>query len=121
IKPASDGCTAEWYAQQWRNGKRTTAKMGAYPTLSLAKARERFGQDYGEALSAGTPLARASAVAAGTVQDLINGYCDSLDQRGASSASDNRQRLTKFAEFVGPNTSARDVTPADVVEYLRPI
>jgi hypothetical protein len=32
--------TAEWMAQQWREGKRIKEKLGAYPPLWLAQARE---------------------------------------------------------------------------------
>ena len=40
--------TAEWMAQQWRDGKRAKAKLGDYPSMSLAQAREVFKRDYAD-------------------------------------------------------------------------
>src|SRR3546814_7632256 len=41
LKPMPKRVTADWMAQQWRDGKRTKKKLGAYPSMSLAQARER--------------------------------------------------------------------------------
>ena len=41
---------AEWMAQQWRDGKRTKKKLGAYPSMSLAQAREVFKRDFSDAI-----------------------------------------------------------------------
>ena len=40
LKPMPTRVTAEWMAQQWRDGKRSKAKIGDYPSMSLAQARE---------------------------------------------------------------------------------
>ena len=40
LKPMPKRVTADWMAQQWRDGKRTKKKIGAYPSMSLAQARE---------------------------------------------------------------------------------
>ncbi len=50
IKPTPRRITAEWMAQQWREGRRTKAKIGTYPLLSLAGAREIFQRDFAEAI-----------------------------------------------------------------------
>ena len=39
LKPMPKRVTADWMAQQWRDGKRTKKKIGSYPSMSLAQAR----------------------------------------------------------------------------------
>lgn len=36
LKPMPTRVTADWMAQQWRDGKRTKKKLGSYPSISLA-------------------------------------------------------------------------------------
>src|SRR5437016_14378336 len=48
LKPMPTRVTAEWMAQQWRDGRRTKSKIGSYPALSLADAREIFSRDYAQ-------------------------------------------------------------------------
>ncbi len=45
LKPMPSRVTAEWMAQQWRDGKRIKKKLGNYPSMSLAQAREVFNRD----------------------------------------------------------------------------
>ena len=33
LKPMPKRVTADWMAQQWRDGKRTKKKIGAYPSM----------------------------------------------------------------------------------------
>ena len=42
LKPMPTRVTADWMAQQWRDGKRLKKKLGSYPSMSLGKAREVF-------------------------------------------------------------------------------
>lgn len=42
LKPMPKRVTADWMAQQWRDGKRTKKKLGSYPSMSLAQAREIY-------------------------------------------------------------------------------
>jgi hypothetical protein len=42
LRPMPRRVTAEWMVQQWRAGRRTKAKIGSYPALSLSGAREIF-------------------------------------------------------------------------------
>jgi hypothetical protein len=46
LKPLPTRVTAEWMAQQWRDGRRTKSKIGAYPAMSLSDAREIFKRDF---------------------------------------------------------------------------
>jgi hypothetical protein len=38
--------TAEWMAQQWRDGRRVKAKIGSCPTLTLLQTRKIFACDF---------------------------------------------------------------------------
>ncbi|MDA9481481.1 hypothetical protein XI07_05575 [Bradyrhizobium sp. CCBAU 11445] len=42
LKPMPKRVTADWTAQQGCDGKRAKKKLGAYPSTSLAQAREIF-------------------------------------------------------------------------------
>ncbi len=46
LKKMPTRVTAEWMAQQWRDGRRTKKKIGNYPSMPLAQAREVFKRDY---------------------------------------------------------------------------
>ena len=46
LKPMPKRVTADWMAQQWRDGKRSKKKIGAYPSMSLAQAREIYKRDF---------------------------------------------------------------------------
>ena len=50
LKPMPARVTAEWMAQQWRDGRRTKSKIGTYPALSLSAAREIFKRDFAEVI-----------------------------------------------------------------------
>jgi hypothetical protein len=38
VRPMPTRVTADWMAQQWRDKKRIKKKLGAYPSMSLARA-----------------------------------------------------------------------------------
>jgi hypothetical protein len=56
LKPMPKRVTAEWMAQQWREGKRTKAKIGDYPSMGLADAREVFKRDYADVIQRGSSI-----------------------------------------------------------------
>src|SRR3546814_19639308 len=56
LKPMPKRVTADWMAQQWRDGKRTKKKLGAYPSMSLAQAREIFQRDFADVNKKGRRL-----------------------------------------------------------------
>jgi integrase len=121
IKPMPARVTAEWMAQQWRDGRRTKAKIGSYPAMSLAAAREIFGRDYAQLILKGRSVKAARDVRAGSLTDLLEAYIEHLKSEGKSSWSDYEQQLDKVADAIGRNLPARDVTPDDVLSVLRPI
>ena len=56
LKPMPTRVTAEWMAQQWRDGRRTKSKIGSYPALSLSEAREIFKRDFAEVILKGRSI-----------------------------------------------------------------
>lgn len=121
VRKMSDRAVAEWYAQQWKDGRRTLVKMGVYPTLPLADARKRFAADFSDVIHAGTSIKLAEELKPGTVADLFSGYVQHLQANGKRSWVDVKPSLDKAAEHIGKNKLARDVKTEDVLGYLRPI
>src|SRR3546814_8983412 len=72
--------TADWMAQQWRDGKRTKKKLGAYPSMSLAQAREIFKRDFADVIQKGRSIKIATDNRPGTVDDLFEGYVARSDE-----------------------------------------
>src|ERR1035437_4446198 len=66
LKPMPTRVTAEWMAQQSRDGKRTKSKIGAYPTMSLAEAREIFKRDFAEVIQKRSSIKIAGDTRTGT-------------------------------------------------------
>ena len=56
LKPMPKRVTADWMAQQWRDGKRTKKKLGAYPSMSLAQAREIYKRDFADVIQKGRSI-----------------------------------------------------------------
>ena len=56
LRPMPRRVTAEWMAQQWRGGKRTKSKIGDYPAISLAEARDRFERDFARLIQQGASI-----------------------------------------------------------------
>lgn len=103
----------EWYAQRIVGGKRQLRKLGTWPGVTIAQAREKF------AGTTTTPLASAPAAAA-TFGDLVDGYIDSLAAAGKGTKQPTSM-LGHAASVIGRNTPAADVTPAHIVAVIRPI
>lgn len=129
-RPREERITTEWYAMWWRDGRKRMAKIGAYPTLSLADARKDFRESFALAISAGkdpdAPKARRERRGV-TVADLFQAYVDHLkaaDKRSWTAAqgvllgSDGKGGA---AEAIGRNVRAADVTVDDIREHLAAI
>lgn len=106
-----DGIRPEWYAVKWIDGKRRTLKIGTFPDLSLAQARERFK----DGVSFDKPQKR------GTLGELIEVYCDSLEAKGKRSSDEIRRTLERMADVIGSNRQANEVSTDDIVEMIRPV
>lgn len=71
LKAMPKRVTAEWMAQQWRDGRRIKSKIGDYPIISLADAREIFKRDFAQVIQRGASIKTASDTRPGTVGDLF--------------------------------------------------
>jgi integrase len=112
---------AEWMAQQWRDGKRIKAKLGDYPSMSLADAREVFKRDYADLIQKGRSIKIATDTRPGTVADLFEAYVASLKEAGKPSWKETEKGLNKVADNLGRNRLAREIEPDEITEVLRPI
>jgi integrase len=121
LKPMPTRVTAEWMAQQWRDGKRTKSKIGTYPALSLSEARVIFKRDFSEVILKRSSIKIAADTRPGTVADLFEAYITSLKEGGKSSWPDAEASLNKSADILGRTRLARDISPDDVLGVLRPI
>ena len=121
LKPMPTRITAEWMAQQWREGRRTKSKIGSYPAMSLSEARELFKRDFEELILRGRSIKITGDTRPGTVSDLFAAYVKHLKNNGKPSWSDVEQSLNKVADTLGRNRLARDINPDDVLGILRPI
>lgn len=121
LKPMPTRVTSDWYAQQWRDGKRTKSKLGSYPAMPLADAREVFQRDYAGAIQKGRSIKVAGDTRPGTVGDLFEAYVEHLRESGKSSWKEADKGMKKVAETLGRNRLAREIEPEDVLAVLRPI
>src|SRR5580704_397721 len=120
LKPMPTRVTAEWMAQQWRDGRRTKSKIGSYPAMSLSDAREIFKRDFAEVILKGRSIKIVGDTRPGTVADLFEAYVKHLTDAGKSSGPTVEYCLNKVADTLGRNRLARDITPDDVLGVIRP-
>ena len=121
LKPMPTRVTADWMAQQWRDGKRTKKKIGAYPSMSLREAREIFSRDFANVIQKGRSINIATDTRPGTVDDLFHGYVANLKDAGKPSWKETEKGLNKIADTLGRNRLAREIEPEEIVELIRPI
>jgi integrase len=121
VKPMPTRLTAEWMAQQWRNGKRTKKKIGAYPSMALSLAREVFKRDFADAIQKGRSIKVAGDARPGTVADLFEAYVQHLKDAGKMSWKETEKGLNKIADSLGSSRLAREIEPDEITEVIRPI
>ncbi|WP_041604915.1 tyrosine-type recombinase/integrase [Tistrella mobilis] len=121
LKPMPTRVTADWMAQQWRDGRRFKRKIGSYPSTSLAQARELFKRDFADAIQKGRSIKIAGDTRPGTVADLFEGYVKALKAAGKPSWKETEKGLNKVADTLGRNRPAREIEPEEIVEVIRPI
>jgi len=113
--------TADWMAQQWRDDKRIKKKLGSYPAMSLASAREIFQRDFADMIQKGRSIKIMGDTRPGTVADLFEAYVKWLKDAGKPSWKETEKGLNKIADTLGRNRPAREIEPEEVVEVIRPI
>lgn len=129
VRPLATRVSAEWYAIYFRTGKRALGKIGTYPELSLAEAREKFRNEYAPTILAGAEprnrFARRNnrkGAGTGTVRQLFEAYVADLRERGAPSAYAAERALLKregnAAKVIGPDRPACEISPADIIPFL---
>lgn len=119
LRPAKHGVTAEWYATQHTNGKRTLAKIGVYPQLSLADARNKFA-GYSLRIRDGISVKRQPP-AGDTFEAMLKGYCASIDLERTRRPRELTllQSSGCAADFIGRHKRASEVTTGEIVEWIR--
>lgn len=121
MKPMPTRVTADWMAQQWRDKKRTKKKLGSYPSMTLAQAREVFKRDFAGMIQKGRSIKIAGDTRPGTVADLFDAYIAHLNEGGKSSWKEAQKGLNKIADTLGRNRPARDIEPDEITALIRPI
>jgi integrase len=121
LKPMPTRVTADWMAQQWRDAKRTKKKIGAYPSVPLAQAREIFKRDFADIIQKGRSIKIAGDTRPGTVADLFGAYVQHLKDADKRSWKETQKGLNKIADTLGRNRPAREIEPEELVEVIRPI
>lgn len=96
---------AEWYAQRFVDGSRRLQKLGTYPALSLAEAREKH---------AGHKPATGRA----TFAELLDAYLQTLE--GRPSHKQAKGIVAEAKASIGGSRLARDIEAADVVAFVKP-
>jgi integrase len=121
VKPMPSRVTAEWMAQQWRDGKRTKKKLGAYPSMSLSQAREVFKRDFADMIQKGRSIKVAGDTRPATVADLFEAYVQHLKDARKMSWKETEKGLNKIADTLGRSRLAREIEPDEITEVIRPI
>lgn len=101
----------EWYAQRIVAGQRRLSKLGTWPAMSIAEAREAFAGHQ----------AKPDVAKAATLGAMLDGYVASLRAAGKPSAEQVERILELAGGAIGRGKLARDVTPGDIVDAIKPI
>lgn len=121
LKPMPTRVTADWMVQQWRDKKRLKKKIGSYPSVTLAQAREIFQRDFAATIQKGRSIKIAGDTRPGTVADLFEAYTKHLNRSGKSSWKEAEKGLNKIADVLGRHRPARDIEPDEIADVIRPI
>lgn len=121
LKPMPTRVTADWMVQQWRDKKRLKKKIGSYPSVTLAQAREIFQRDFAATIQKGRSIKIAGDTRPGTIADLFEAYTKHLNRSGKSSWKEAEKGLNKIADVLGRHRPARDIEPDEIADVIRPI
>lgn len=101
--------TKEFYFQRRVNGSKPKSKLGTWPTLGLAAARDLCRVE------------KEIAVSAGTFQNLLDAYTTKLAGEGAASTDDVKWSFKHYVSEPFPNLVSRPVSligPADIRDII---
>ncbi len=121
LRPRTKRLTTYWSAAQYREGRKVQIKIGDYPSMGLAEARETFQRDYANLIQKGRHIRVARDTRTGTVGDLFDGYAEYLRISNKSSWKEAKKGLDKIADTLGRDRLAREIEPDEVTDILRPI
>lgn len=111
--------TAAWFVVWTPGGRVKRHRLGSFPDMSPAQAREAYRE-----FDLQSPGAAKQEVG-GTVTQLFTAYLETLQERGASSVDQLRRILltgqNNAARHLGADKQAGDVTPGDVALLLQAI
>lgn len=110
--------SAEWYAQQWINNRRTLAKIGAYTNITLSAERIEFASNYQSKIVKSESIQETPT--SGTVKALFSDYVSHLKTKEKRSWDDVEYVLNRMAARIGESKLANQVTSKDIVEAIRP-
>lgn len=105
------GISAEWYAQRFVDGKRQLKKLGNYPTVTLADARQRHSELIWDAVP---------AASCGTIGEMFADYVEALRSAGKRSWKDVDNTLSRMAKAIGQKP-ANAVSSSDIIAVIRPV
>lgn len=99
--------------------KRRYHSFGSYPSISLAEARDE-ARELKAKVKRGEPLIKTSNddVAYGTVEQLLTGYWEDLQQNNKKSWSQVKDRCERHVIPHIGDKQARDITEDDVIGVL---
>jgi len=121
VKPMKTRVAADWAVQQWLDGRRKRKKIGSYPSMALAEAREVFERDFADVIQKRRNIQFAVDTRSGTVGELFEAYVSDLEKAGKVSWREARKSLTKVADALGAGRPAREIAPEEIIEVIRPI
>jgi integrase len=101
----------EWYAQRIVAGQRKLSKLGTWPAMSIAEAREAFAGH----------RAKPDVARDATLGAMLDAYVASLRAAGKPSADQVERILELAGNAIGRHRLARDIEPADIVAAIKPI
>lgn len=113
VRPLKDHVLAEWYAVHQQDGRRALRKLGTYPGMPLAEARDAFRD---------LPApAQPSTVKVGTLGELVEEYLANLQARGGRSVATASKTLAQAVTALGADRAANSITSSEVSAFLRQV
>lgn len=132
VRPLATRVASEWYAVYFREGERRLTKIGAYPDIGLADARQKFRDEYAPTILRGAEprnkyarrLHRRNGRSV-TVRELFEAYVKHLKKEDKSASYTAERVLLKREDsavsMIGGDRLACDVEAEDIMPLLSAI